>query len=75
MNNNPIVYRYGLEEVQTMNNPKQLHKVLNHSIKTIVNSASLFVNNPDTDFIRDSKLNLDTVIKNINLYGNWGDKR
>ena len=48
-----------------MNNPKHLHNVLNHSIKTIVNSASLFVNNPDTDFTRNRKLNLDTVIKNI----------
>lgn len=60
MNNNPIVYRYELLEVFSMNNAKHLNSVLNHTIKTISDSRSLFVLNPETDFTRVRKINFDT---------------
>ena len=52
-------------EGQAMNNTKHLNNVLNHTIKTISNSRSLFVFNPESDFIRKRKLDFETVLKNI----------
>ncbi|MDE6954035.1 MAG: IS4 family transposase [Erysipelotrichales bacterium] len=48
-----------------MNNFNSLKKNLNHCIKILDNSRSLFVENPDTDFIRNRKLDFSTVINNI----------
>lgn len=48
-----------------MNNFKSLRKNLNHCIKILDNSRSLFVENPNTDFIRNRKLDFSTVINNI----------
>ena len=48
-----------------MNNFNSLRKNLNHCIKILNNSRSLFVENPNTDFIRNRKLDFSTVINNI----------
>ena len=48
-----------------MNNFNSLKKNLNHCIKILDNSRSLFVENPDTDFIRNRKLDFSTVINNV----------
>ncbi len=48
-----------------MNNFNSLRKNLNHCIKILNNSRSLFVENPNSDFIRNRKLDFSTVINNI----------
>lgn len=48
-----------------MNNFISLKKTLNHCVKTLDNSRSIFVENPNTDFVRNRKLDFTTVINNI----------
>lgn len=48
-----------------MNNFISLKKTLNHFVNSLNNSRSLFVENPNTDFIRNRKLDFTTVINNI----------
>lgn len=48
-----------------MNNYKHLKNVLNHNIKILSQSSSLFCENSESDFTRNRKLNFETVMKNI----------
>lgn len=48
-----------------MNNYKHLKNVLNYNIKKLSEVSSLFCENPETDFIRNRKLNFETTVKNI----------
>lgn len=58
-----------------MNNYKQLRKTLFKIIKTLTDSRSLFIENPETDFTRNRKLPFDTVLKCVLCFegGNLND--
>lgn len=58
-----------------MDNFKYLKKILFKTIKTISDSRSLFVENPETDFTRSKKLPFDEVLKIILCFegGNLND--
>lgn len=58
-----------------MNNYKSLKKNLFKIIKTLSDSRSLFVENPQTDFIRERKLPFDRVLKAVLCFegGNLND--
>ena len=58
-----------------MNNYKSLKKTLFKIIKTVSDSCSLFVENPETDFTRDRKLPFDKALKIVLCFegGNLND--
>jgi hypothetical protein len=58
-------FRYELLEVNHMNTFKHLKNVLHHNIKKLADVSSLFVENPESDFTRNRKLDFEETIKNI----------